>query len=79
MAESDELALDGESAWGAVAETDTDDRHAHHNARRTPRPRRRPSIKLEPPTLNNATGQVINRACLTPSPTEQIAPCGSGS
>jgi hypothetical protein len=31
------------------------------------------------PTLNNVTGQVINSACLTPSPTEQIALCVSGS
>ena len=32
-----------------------------------------------PPTLNNVTGQVIKSACLTPSPTEQIALCISGS
>jgi hypothetical protein len=31
------------------------------------------------PTLNNVTGQVINSACLTTSPTEQIALCVSGS
>ena len=32
-----------------------------------------------PPTLNNVTGQVIKSACLTPSPTEQIALCVGGS
>jgi hypothetical protein len=32
-----------------------------------------------PPTLNDVTGQVINSACLTQSPTEQIAPCVGGS
>ena len=31
------------------------------------------------PTLNNVTGQVIKSACLTPSSTEQIAVCVSGS
>jgi hypothetical protein len=32
-----------------------------------------------PPTLDDVTGQVINSACLTQSPTEQIAPCDGGS
>jgi hypothetical protein len=32
-----------------------------------------------PPTLDDVTGQVINSACLTQSPTEQIAPCVGGS
>jgi hypothetical protein len=32
-----------------------------------------------PSTLNNVTGQVIKGACLTPSSTEQIAVCVSGS
>ena len=38
-----------------------------------------PMTYSRPPTLDDVTGQVINSACLTQSPTEQIAPCVGGS